>query len=160
MRQWEERRITTKTGSYYQFGFRLSASKKDVHSSHYKLCSRDFDIGNMSKSAKGENHHAKVPSGNPMTLYLESESSSSGQSTSSQATSTTVSIQDHEHHQQNLVSPPSGQQSLSTYMLQSNVSEAEILWVLNFVQHHHSLRSCSGLSNLFSRMFNDSAIAK
>ena len=73
-----------------QFGFWLSASKKDVHSAHCKLCSRDFDIGNMGKSAlfshaKGKNHRAKVPSGNPMTLYLESESSSPGQSTSSQA---------------------------------------------------------------------------
>ena len=56
-----------------QFGFWLSASTKDVHSAHCKLCSRDFDIGNMGKSAlfshaKGKNHRAKVPSGNPMTL--------------------------------------------------------------------------------------------
>ena len=45
-------------------------------------------------------------------------------------------------------------------MLTSNFTEAEILWAIRTSLTHSSLRSCDGISKLFSRMFSDSNIAK
>ena len=48
------------------------------------------------------------------------------------------------------------QTSLSSYLINMNVTEAEILWVLRTVLCHDSWRSCDNVSKLFSCMFNDS----
>ena len=50
--------------------------------------------------------------------------------------------------------------TLPTFVLNSSVTEAEILWAIRTVLTHSSQRFCDGLSKLFVRMFSDSAIAK
>ena len=48
--------------------------------------------------------------------------------------------------------------TLPTFVLNSSVTEAEILWAIRTVLTHSSQRSCDGLSKLFVRMFSDSVI--
>ena len=50
--------------------------------------------------------------------------------------------------------------TLPTFVLNSSVTEAEILWAIRTVLTHSSQRFCDGLSKLFVRMFSDSVIAK
>ena len=49
---------------------------------------------------------------------------------------------------------------LPSFLLSSEVTEAEILWAIQTVLTHMSLHSCDGISKLFSRMLSDSMIAK
>ena len=52
------------------------------------------------------------------------------------------------------------QHTLFDFLLNSVVTEAEILWAIQTVLTHSSLCSCDGLSKWFSRMFSDTMIAK
>ena len=47
---------------------------------------------------------------------------------------------------------------LSSFVLDENTLNAEIIWCLNLVKSHHSFRSCDSLTNLFKVMFVDSGI--
>ena len=47
---------------------------------------------------------------------------------------------------------------LSSFVLDENTLNAEIIWCLNLVKSHHSFRSCDSLKSLFKVMFPDSAI--
>ena len=49
---------------------------------------------------------------------------------------------------------------LPSFLLNSDVTEAEILWAIQTVLTHISLHSCDGISKLFNRMLSDSMIAK
>ena len=42
---------------------------------------------------------------------------------------------------------------LSSFVLDENILNAEIIWCLNVVRSHHSFRSCDSLKNLFKVMF-------
>ena len=55
---------------------------------------------------------------------------------------------------------PKTQATIASLCVKTNVTQAEILWVLKTVISHHSIRSCEGISNLFGHMFSDSEIAK
>ena len=50
--------------------------------------------------------------------------------------------------------------TLPTFVLNSSVTEAEILWAIRTVLTHSSQCFCDGLSKLLVRMFSDSVIAK
>ena len=45
---------------------------------------------------------------------------------------------------------------LSSFVLDENTLNAEIIWCLNVVKSDHSFRSCDSLKNLFKVMFPDS----
>ena len=47
---------------------------------------------------------------------------------------------------------------LSSFVLDENTLNTEIIWCLNVVKSHHSFRSCDSLKNLFKVMFSDSTI--
>ena len=55
---------------------------------------------------------------------------------------------------------PKKQCILPSFLLNSDVTEAEILWAIQTVLTHISLHFCDGISKLFSRMLSDSMIAK
>ena len=50
--------------------------------------------------------------------------------------------------------------TLESFIVSSNTLHSEILWALKVVMSHLSLRSCTGLNELFKVMFKDSEIAK
>ena len=47
---------------------------------------------------------------------------------------------------------------LSSFVLDENTFNAEIVWCLNVMTSHHSFRSCDSLKNSFKVMLPDSAI--
>lgn len=49
---------------------------------------------------------------------------------------------------------------VSRYLIKDEVSKAEIIWALNSIMSHSSLRSTGNASHLFKLMFPDSAIAE
>ena len=49
---------------------------------------------------------------------------------------------------------------LSSFVLDENTLNAEIVWCLNVMKSHHSFRSCDSLNYLFKVMFPDSVILK
>ena len=50
--------------------------------------------------------------------------------------------------------------TLPGFLQNSGVTEAEILWAIQIVLTHSSLRFCDDLSKFFGRMFSDSMVAK
>lgn len=56
--------------------------------------------------------------------------------------------------------PNSSQNTLTSYVADNRVTDAEIKWVLKCVQSHYSFKSCDGIARLFSSMFPDSEVAK
>ena len=113
-----------------------------------KLCNRSIDVSAMGRSAnfchaKGNKHQTKfknVQKIQTITLYNK-VSSNEDNSTSASSTS-------------NASSP------ISSYIINKDATEAEMLWVLRTVLCHNSSLSCDGIPKLFMRMFSDSSIAK
>ena len=148
----------------------LAPVKGDKHSAYCKLCSRQFNIGNMGKSAlkshmNGKTHqiHIKEQENsiqdffNTACLPTSSESTNSSLTVSSSSIAhtadtgtapTTSNSADHENQ--------SSLHHLST--VSKKVTDAEILWALNCVNSHFSASSNVGINALFKRMFNDSEI--
>ena len=50
---------------------------------------------------------------------------------------------------------PKTQATITSFCIETNVTQAEIVWVLKTVRSHHSISSCEGTSNLFGHMFSD-----
>ena len=125
-----------------------------------KICHYTFHFSNMGRSAltsnsKGKKHKDKEISSKslPVSSFAREKSnvvsltvSDSGQDQCSSSWSSDV-----QHKKQC---------TLPTFVLNSSVTEAEILWAIRTVLTHSSQRFCDGLSKLFVRMFSDSAIAK
>jgi len=51
-------------------------------------------------------------------------------------------------------------QSMGQYLCKDSVTKAEVVWLLQTVAKHHSLRSCDDTKDLFQAMFPDSNIAQ
>lgn len=58
------------------------------------------------------------------------------------------------------VSLTSSQSKISHFITKDDVAKAEVLWILNLIEHHLSYNSCKSLSSIFPKMFTDSAIAQ
>ena len=50
--------------------------------------------------------------------------------------------------------------TISSMLIPTSASRAEILWVIKVIKSHYSMRLCLELSELFKVMFSDSEIAK
>ena len=91
-----------------------------------------------------------------MGLFLSPQSSKSGNVDQKQKEGPILP-------QPSLNSPKAGSKeqqrgSLSSFVLDENTLNAEILWCFNVVKSHHTFRSCDSLKDLFKVMFLDSAI--
>ena len=131
-----------------------------ARTAYCKLCHHTFDISNMGRSAltshsKGKKHKDKEISWKslPVSFFAKKKSNvvSLTVSDSDQDQCPSSSSSDVQHKKQC---------TLPTFVLNSSVTEAEILWAIRTVLTHSSQRSCDGLSKLFVRMFSDSVIAK
>ena len=130
-------------------------NKGPNHSVAYcKLCQQSFDVSNMGRSAlnshaKGQKHKEKEHSRKslPITLFFRQETVDKP-STSKQSADTSKE----QSNEAQVISPQqrSSQCTLPFMMLTSNVTEAEILWAIRTCLTHSSLRSCDGISKLFS----------
>ena len=128
-----------------------------------KLCQQSFDVCNMGRSAlnshaKGKKHKEKEDSRKSLPITFFRQETVDKPSTSKQSADTSKE----QANEAQVISPQqkSSQCTLPFMMLTSNVTEAEILWAIRTCLTHSSLRSCDGISKLFSRMFSDSNIAK
>ena len=83
-----------------------------------------------------------------MGLFVSSQSSTSAKEgpLSPQSTSNYSEVRSTEQRQ------------FSSFIIDENTLNAEILWCLNVVKSHHTFRSCDPLKNLFKVMFPDSAV--
>lgn len=52
------------------------------------------------------------------------------------------------------------QTSMPQFVSKDSVTRAELLWILNMVEHHLSYNSCKNITNIISSMCPDSEIAK
>ena len=127
----------------------------DIHSAKCSLCYTTIDIASMGKSAieshsTGKKHLKALDRRNSLSTLCfqkqQKEQSASQQGTTSATT-------------QNVTSLPLTS-TVSSLIVKSGVSRAEILWVLKIVKSHFSFRSCEDTSELFKVMFSDSTIAK
>ena len=119
-------------------------------------CLRTIDVSTMGSSAKCGTHRKNVlqcKKSVPINFFCQSSSTEKEDTTSSACPLTETSSNSSSNNSMQ-------QTSLSSYSINMNVREAEILWVLRTVLCHDSCRSCDNVSKLFSRMFNDSEIAK
>ena len=125
-----------------------------ARTAYYKLCHHTFEISNMGRSAltshlKGKKHKDKEVSSKslPVSFFAKKKSNvvNPTVSDSDQDQFPSFSFSDVQHKKQCTL-PPFG--------LNSNATEAEILWAIGTVLIHDSL------SKLFVRMFSDSVIAK
>ena len=145
----------------------------NVKTAYCKLCNHSFDVSNMGKSAvashaKGKKHKEKISLKKSLPIHFFSTNNGLSSSTNDKHDDSCrndgVAVQREKGQSTDGNEAPMPQQmmqsSLSSYVHQTSVTEAEILWVLRTVLCHNSLRSCDGLSELFQRMFNDSTIAK
>ena len=121
------------------------------------VCRQSFDVSNMGKSAvvshaKGKKHLEKINSKNSMsTLFFKN---------SGELKKVIVTTPPAEAACTNSHKSCSQTNNLTSLLLKSTVTKAEILWCLKTVLSHSSFRSCENISKLFSVMFSDSDIAK
>ena len=137
--------------------YSLSVSKDGSNPSKAlcKLCYKAIDLKFGSSFAldshkKGQKHQKlkKARKTNAMGLFVSSQSSTSAKEgpLSPQSTSNSSEVRSTE------------QKQLSSFIIDENTLNAEILWCLNVVKSHHTFRSCDPLKNLFKVMFPDSAV--
>ena len=112
----------------------------------------------LNSHAKGEKHKEKEDSRKSLPITFFRQETVDKLSTSKQSADTSKE----QSNEAQVISPQQklSQCTLPFMMLTSNVTEAEILWVIRTCLTHSSLRSCDGISKLISRMFSDSNIAK
>ena len=120
-----------------------------------KLCHKAIDLKSggsfaLDSHKKGQKHQEleKARKTNAMGLFVSSQSSTSAKEgpLSPQSTSNSSEVRSTE------------QKQLSSFIIDENTLNAEILWCLNVVKSHHTFRSCDPLKNLFKVMFPDSAV--
>ena len=119
---------------------------KSVTSARCKLCSISFNLSNMGISAvishsSGKKHLQNVEI-SKASFFKRKEA---------------PQVHTCQPPQTKEVEP---KETIESFIVSSNVLRAEILWALNVVKCHFSLRSCIGLNELFKVMFKDSDIAK
>ena len=145
------------------YSFWVSNDGSNRSKAYCKLCHKAIGLKSSGSFAldshqKGQKHQEleKARNTNVMGSFLSPQSSKSANADQKQKEGPISS-------QSFLNSPKTGsteQQrgSLSSFVLDENTLNAEILWCFNVVKSHHTFRSCDSLKNLFKVMFPDSAI--
>ena len=110
----------------------------------------------LNSHAKGKKHKKKEDSRKSLPITFFRQETVDKPSTSKQSADTSKE----QSNEAQVISPQQklSQCTLPFMMLTSNVTEAEILWAIRTCLTHSSLRSCDGISKLFSRMFSDSKL--
>ena len=129
-----------------------SWSKANKTKAHCKLCHKTFDLtcgGATALDQKGKKYQPqeKTCKADAIGTFFSPQSSSkSSQSGSANAVCSS--------------SPREVSTSLLSFVVDENTLNTEIMWCLNVVKSHYSLRSCDSFKNLFKCRFPDSAIAE
>nr|KAI8739374.1 KALuciferin 4-monooxygenase [Biomphalaria glabrata] len=137
----------------------LQSDPKNVRNAVCRICKKTFDVSNMGEHAlkshaKGLNHkrevdcHQKVEEGKipVMVDYF----TTFRKSTSSHASTKPSSLAN---------SPKTSSSKKPLLATGESVLTAEVLHCLNLVEKHHSFNSSNSSSDLYKKMFPDSAIA-
>ena len=157
-----------------------------INQAYCRLCSKVIDISNMGESAlmshmKSVKHEKNVRSGCVSVLSLFKASNTASMpselpavetppqdlaiASSSKSSATSVQIVDCETQSQiikaiRLISLLDKILCDVTHVTGDDILTTEILWALKAVSAHFSFNSCAHISELFTRMFPDSEIAK
>ena len=146
----------------------------DKYKALCKLCNSNFDVsnsgyGSVQKHAKGKKHQELLRSAVSHKQTILSFGNTIPTETSSVVISTSaVSIQSGPSVLPSKLSVPietdfphqRSDGKVTAYLVQDEVTKAEILWALNKVMTHSSDRSSGSTSDLFPLMFPDSIIAQ
>ena len=137
-----------------------------------KVCGHSFLLGNMGRMAlishsKGKKHKNKVQLSRELKKKTESISSFFGKPSTSTSMENDIEIKD---KNQPVKPPPpsfpsqkeetSNSGAISKFGIHDEVLTAEILWAMKVVSSHYSVASSEKTSDLWQRMFPDSAIAQ
>ncbi|XP_041775449.1 uncharacterized protein LOC121595491 [Anopheles merus] len=149
-----------------------SPDPKDVYAAVCKWCNKKIKINTMGRVAllsheKSKAHHHQVlvrKTNLPISHFLPNQivgnnllSSSPSLSSISTAMATQISASDSSTNTDNQHSKASN--VLNRFMLNEQVTSAEIVWALETIATHNSYRSAGANTNLFKTMFPDSQIA-
>lgn len=140
----------------------LSEVKDDKYKAYCKICRSKFDIshsgiGSIKTHAKGMKHKSLLNSlinGSQTTFSFQSGKSTINEDKTPAAETTVINAENN--------SLPTNSQPndlMKKYLLNEQVTKAEILWALNTILTHISSRSGGDASDLFKMMFPDSIIA-
>ena len=129
----------------------------DTKTARCSICKHSFDISNMGKSAivsysKGQKYLVKKNNRNSIsTLFVKNSAELSKDAVAKPSTEIPCSS-NHRSYKTTT--------NLTSLVIKSAVTIAEILWCLKSTLSHSSFRSFENVSNLFSFMFSDTDIAK
>ncbi|XP_075556329.1 uncharacterized protein LOC142588454 [Dermacentor variabilis] len=137
----------------------------DVYSAQCAVCCKTFRLSNMGKTAVSS-HAASVKHKNAMKA-LESGSQTrvfSFFKPSSAALSTAMTVDERAKRADPSSMPPAtsapAQITVRGFLLKKDVAKAEIVWCMNAVMTHASLRCVASSAALFPLMFQSCEIAK
>ena len=139
----------------------VSKDASNTSKAYCKLCYKTIDLKSGGSNAldshqKGQKHQEleKARKTNSMKLFLPPQSSKSSNVNQKEGP-----LSPQSSLKSAKVGPAEVQEGpLSSFVLDENTLNTEIIWCLNVVKSHHSFRSCDSLKNLFKVMFPDSAI--
>ena len=139
----------------------VSKDASNTSKAYCKLCYKTIDLKSGGSNAldshqKGQKHQEveKARKANAMRLFLSLQSSKSSNVNQKEGPFSPQSSLKFAK-----VGPTEVQEGLlSSFVLDENTLNAEIVWCLNVVKSRHSFRSCDSLKKLFKVMFPDSAI--
>ena len=129
----------------------------DTKTATCSICKHSFDISNMGKSAivsysKGQKYLEKKNNRNSIsTLFVKNSAELSKDAEAKPSTEIPCSS----NHRSCKTTT-----NLTSVMIKSAVTIAEILWCLKSILSHSSFRSFENVSNLFSFIFSDTDFAK
>lgn len=148
------------------FNFWLAEVKNDSQSAKCKLCNVTFSLSNMGKTAikshaKGLKHISKVKNCKTTTTLKSflSQPQQSSTETTNHDSSEKLIISNPIMNQENEPRIRGSQNILSSFLLKEEVSRAEIIWCIQTLMTHKSMRSAGSDVQLFKKMFSDSQIA-
>lgn len=124
------------------------------------LCCTEFSLSNMGKQAlrshmKSQKHTKRVAVGkNSLLNYIPSSQQNLVATGSANEPSSAPSTSN-----QQVSSGPSERAQLDQYVFRNEVTEAVILWCIETVVSHKSLRAAERDISVMKRMFHDSEIA-
>lgn len=160
----------------------LQQVQDDKYSASCSLCHKVFSLSSMGRTAitshmRGSKHidrykSSRISSTNIGTFFSSATSSSASPAvgvstsevsvtqTSSSSSATTVSpATSVEGKPQHFLEATSKPANLQRYLLNDDVTKAEVLWAIQCVMTHKSMRSAASDVSLFLEMFPDSQIA-
>lgn len=147
----------------------IKPAPHDAYSAQCTVCCKKFSLSNMGKTAVSS--HAASKKYQTALKLLESASqtcllpffrAATVVASSSSSSAMNILVGSSTNTTRSLVTPPAtvpGVNSMGSFLLKKDVTKAEIIWYLNDVMTHCSLRTAAESAALFPLMFPTSEIA-